>query len=67
MKDNPTVMIVGASRGLGFALVEEDLEQGWSVVATERSGTNTPLQQLARSSAGRLEVEHVASTTPARH
>jgi NAD(P)-dependent dehydrogenase (short-subunit alcohol dehydrogenase family) len=64
MKQDMTTMIVGASRGLGFALVEEYLKQGWSVVATERSGTNTPLEQLARSSAGRLEVERVDINHP---
>jgi NAD(P)-dependent dehydrogenase (short-subunit alcohol dehydrogenase family) len=64
MKQDRTAMIVGASRGLGFALVEEYLEQGWSVVATERSGTNTPLEQLARSSAGRLEVERIDINHP---
>jgi len=64
MKQDMTAMIVGASRGLGFALVEEYLKQGWSVVATERSGTNTPLEQLARSSAGRLEVERVDINHP---
>jgi NAD(P)-dependent dehydrogenase (short-subunit alcohol dehydrogenase family) len=64
MKQEPAAMIAGASRGLGFALVEEHLKQGWSVVATERSGTNTPLQQLAHSSAGRLEVERVDINHP---
>jgi len=57
-------MIVGASRGLGFALVEEYLRRGWSVVATERSGTSTPLQQLAHRSVGRLEVERVDIDRP---
>jgi NAD(P)-dependent dehydrogenase (short-subunit alcohol dehydrogenase family) len=64
MKQDRTAMIVGASRGLGFALVQEYLKQGWSVVATERSGTNTPLQQLARGSGGRLEVERVDINHP---
>jgi NAD(P)-dependent dehydrogenase (short-subunit alcohol dehydrogenase family) len=63
-KPEPAALIVGASRGLGFALVEEYLKQGWSVVATERSGTNTPLQQLARASEGRLEVERVDINHP---
>jgi NAD(P)-dependent dehydrogenase (short-subunit alcohol dehydrogenase family) len=27
-------LIVGAFRGLGFAIVEQYLERGWSVVAT---------------------------------
>lgn len=32
----PTALIVGASRGLGRALVEEHLKRGWQVVATVR-------------------------------
>jgi len=59
VEHKPVAIIVGASRGLGFALVEEYLRRGWSVVATERSGTSTRLQQLAHGSAGRLEVERL--------
>ena len=32
----PTALIVGASRGLGRALVEEHLQRGWQVIATVR-------------------------------
>jgi NAD(P)-dependent dehydrogenase (short-subunit alcohol dehydrogenase family) len=31
-----TILIVGASRGLGRALVEEHLARGWQVLATVR-------------------------------
>ena len=30
------LLLIGASRGLGFALAEEYLKRGWHVVATER-------------------------------
>lgn len=32
----PTALIIGASRGLGRALVEEHLKRGWQVIATVR-------------------------------
>lgn len=35
----PTVLIFGASRGLGRALVEEHLKRGWHVIATVRQST----------------------------
>ena len=34
------LLLIGASRGLGFALAEEYLKRGWHVVATERDSTN---------------------------
>jgi NAD(P)-dependent dehydrogenase (short-subunit alcohol dehydrogenase family) len=37
MKSDKTLLLIGASRGLGFALAEEYLKRGWRVVATERS------------------------------
>jgi len=42
-----TILIVGASRGLGFAMVEEYLRRGWRVIATGRTGSNQ-----GRSAAG---------------
>jgi NAD(P)-dependent dehydrogenase (short-subunit alcohol dehydrogenase family) len=64
MKHDKTALIVGASRGLGLALVEEALKQPWSVVATQRTGTDTPLQRLAQSSGGRLAIETVDINDP---
>jgi len=37
MQESPhqkTVLLIGASRGLGFAMVEEYLKRGWRVIAT---------------------------------
>lgn len=34
-----TILIVGASRGIGLGLVEEFMARGWNVIATERSRT----------------------------
>jgi NAD(P)-dependent dehydrogenase (short-subunit alcohol dehydrogenase family) len=53
------LLLVGASRGLGFALTEEYLKRGWHVVATERAGTASKLHDLLRAAEGRLEIETV--------
>lgn len=56
MADNSSILIVGASRGLGFALTEEFCRRGWDVIATVRSDTPA-LTALQRQYADRLEVE----------
>ncbi len=53
-----TVLIVGASRGLGFALAEEWLGRGCHVIATAR-GPSDELSALAKRHAGKLEIESV--------
>jgi NAD(P)-dependent dehydrogenase (short-subunit alcohol dehydrogenase family) len=53
------LLLIGASRGLGFALAEEYLERGWHVVATERPGTASKLHDLKRAAGDRLEIETV--------
>lgn len=61
--DNPmtpkTILLVGASRGLGFAMAEEYLKRGHRVIATGRDASLARLRALARSAAGALEVETV--------
>ena len=52
-----TALIIGASRGLGFALVQEYLNRHWHVVATARDKSGTALHELAEQSSGQLEVE----------
>jgi NAD(P)-dependent dehydrogenase (short-subunit alcohol dehydrogenase family) len=49
-------LIVGASRGLGFAMVKEYLARNWRVVATVREKSGTALHELAEKSGGHLEV-----------
>ncbi len=55
------VLIVGASRGLGAALVAEWVSGGRHVVATTRGG-RTPLDDLAAAHPDSIEVEHVDIT-----
>ncbi|WP_144153172.1 SDR family NAD(P)-dependent oxidoreductase [Paraburkholderia sp. BCC1885] len=59
-----TVLLVGASRGLGFAMVEEYLKRGWRVIATGRVHSVDRLRQLPASTQGALEVEAVDITVP---
>src|SRR3984957_13312171 len=59
-----TVLLVGASRGLGLAMAEEYLQRGWRVIATARATSSDKLRRLAEASAGALEVETVDITVP---
>ena len=58
------LLLIGASRGLGFALAEEYLKRGWHVVATERDSATSKLHDLLRSAQGRLEIATVDITYP---
>lgn len=52
-----TVLIIGASRGLGYAMAEEYLKHGWSVVGTVRGDSRTKLHDLAARSDSRVQIE----------
>lgn len=54
-----TMLLIGASRGLGFALAKEYLKRGWEVVATERDANTSGLHSLAEIHAGRLAIETI--------
>jgi NAD(P)-dependent dehydrogenase (short-subunit alcohol dehydrogenase family) len=55
-----TVLLIGASRGLGFAMAQEYLARGWRVIATGRPDSTDKLRQLG----GALEIETVDITEP---
>ena len=60
-----TILIVGASRGLGHAMAAEYLKKGWHVLGTVRAGgARTKLHDLADASGDRLEIETVDITEP---
>ncbi len=61
--ESSTVLIVGASRGLGLGLVRRHLERGWRVIATAR-GQSEALHALADGFDGRLTVETLDVTVP---
>jgi len=58
------VLIIGASRGLGYALADEYLKRGRHVVATTRGSARTPLHERLATASGRLEIETVDINRP---
>jgi NAD(P)-dependent dehydrogenase (short-subunit alcohol dehydrogenase family) len=63
----PTILIIGASRGLGHAMAAEFLKKGWNVVGTVRAGAGrTLLHDLADNFPGRLEIEVLDINEPAQ-
>jgi NAD(P)-dependent dehydrogenase (short-subunit alcohol dehydrogenase family) len=62
---NPgTILLIGASRGLGLGLAGEFAKRGWHVVATVRAGARTELHDLAEAHPDRIEVETVDIAQP---
>ena len=61
---NGTVLLIGASRGLGYAIAAEYLDRGSRVVATVRGPERTALHDLRDTVGGRLEIEHVDINAP---
>ena len=61
-----TVLLIGASRGLGFAMAAEYLRRGWQVIATGRATSTDQLRRLAKDPDAALEVETVDITIPAQ-
>jgi NAD(P)-dependent dehydrogenase (short-subunit alcohol dehydrogenase family) len=59
-----TLLLIGASRGLGFAMAEEYLHRGWQVIATGRAHSLERLHALADTAAGALEVMTLDITEP---
>ncbi len=60
-----TILLIGASRGLGHATAAEFLKKGWRVVGTVRPGTaRTRLHDLVQASEGRLEIENIDVNEP---
>jgi NAD(P)-dependent dehydrogenase (short-subunit alcohol dehydrogenase family) len=63
----PTILIVGAGRGLGHAMAEEFLKKGWSVIGTVRPGIpRTKLHDLAETANGRVEIDTLDINEPAQ-
>lgn len=54
---DPTILIAGASRGIGHALAAEFVARGWHVIGTVRGSGRTALHDLADVHAGKVEVE----------
>lgn len=54
-----SVLVVGASRGLGLAITRAYVERGARVVATVRGDLPEPLRALRDAAPDRVEIEHV--------
>lgn len=59
----PSILIVGASRGLGHAMAAEFADRGWRVLGTVR-GPGTPLHGLAAERPDVVAVETLDMTDP---
>ncbi len=57
----PSILIVGASRGLGHAMAAEFAGRGWRVLGTVRA-PGTPLHRLAAERPGVVETESLDMT-----
>jgi len=64
MAQKHTVLVIGASRGLGLALAEEYARRDWSVIATVR-GPSANLDELKAHYPTNLEIETVIEISDA--
>ena len=62
----PTILLIGASRGLGLAMAAEFLTRGWRVVGTVQGGARTSLHDLADEHPGRVEIAPLDINEPAQ-
>jgi NAD(P)-dependent dehydrogenase (short-subunit alcohol dehydrogenase family) len=60
--EKKTALIVGASKGLGWAIAQELLERGWHVTGTFRDERKTRLHALAERFPKKLELERIDIT-----
>lgn len=59
-----TLLIIGASRGLGHAIAAEFVKKGWNVVGTVIETGRTLLHDLADEFEGRVQIEHLDMCEP---
>ena len=59
-----TVLLVGASRGLGLAMADAFVKKEWRVVGTVRGSSRTDLHDLADVHADRVTIETLDITEP---
>lgn len=59
-----TILIVGASRGLGHAMAVEFLKRDWHVIGTVRGADRTSLHDLADANPDRVRIEQLDVTEP---
>jgi len=59
-----SILLVGASRGLGLAMAAEFVKAGWHVVGTVRGTTRTGLHDLADANQTQITIEELDFTQP---
>jgi NAD(P)-dependent dehydrogenase (short-subunit alcohol dehydrogenase family) len=64
VSENATVLLIGASRGLGYAIAKEYIDRGSRVVATVRGPGRTALHELQATADVGLEIESVDINSP---
>jgi NAD(P)-dependent dehydrogenase (short-subunit alcohol dehydrogenase family) len=64
MPTTQTVLLIGASRGLGLALATEWLSRGHRVIGTVRGSDRTPLHELTSKYPDQLSIQQVDMTDP---
>lgn len=60
----PTVLITGASRGIGFELARQYADQGWGVVATAREPETADALKALREQYPGVRLERLDVTSP---
>lgn len=63
-QQNPSVLLVGASRGLGHAMAVEFVKKNWHVFGTVREGGRTELANLEHSYPDLVTIERLDITDP---
>ena len=59
----PTVLLIGASRGIGFELARQYIDEGWRVIATARSDDGLAQLKALGAQTLRLDVANPASNS----
>ena len=62
--DQRSILLIGASRGLGHAIATEFSGRGWNVLGTVREGARTLLHELQTAHPGRVEIETLDINAP---
>lgn len=66
MSNTKTALIVGASKGLGLAIVEELLKRNWNVIGTVREGKRTKLHDLVEKWDDKLQIQYLDMIIPSQ-
>lgn len=62
MSQQKSALVIGASRGLGLAIVQELLNREWNVTGTVRDGKKSQLHELTKKFHKSLQIEHLDIT-----